>query len=229
MEVGGQYEVGEEEGNHILARRPRLNEKFDFQGSDSRRFVCEIIGVSKKHVSVRALKETAVPPEPTIEVTLFQSVISEQSLDFVLQKSTELGVQKVVLFNSQRTAARLSQEKFEKKSSRWNKILWEAAKQSGRVRPPVVGYLGNLDEVISSSSRLNKLFVFDISGSKLNTKYHPQKSVGLLVGPEGGLAEAEINTLSALPNTEVITLGPLILRAETAALAAVSAIMAKVV
>lgn len=222
LTIGQKFEMDEGEAVHLLARRTRLGESLNVQGNDGKRMQCAVVEVKKKQIICKALSRLAVPPEPQTKILLFQSMVQEQALDFILQKSTELGAQKITLFNSERTATRLSWERFGQKQARWQKILWEAAKQCDRQKIPALEYSEGLDEVVKELLSLEKILIFDIVGKKLNAVNPPPARIGIVIGPEGGLTQTELGELIKLPNAEVANLGPLLLRAETASLAALA-------
>ncbi len=225
LKQGSVIELAGEEARHILlARRMKKGERFNLQGKDEKRYLVDIVDIDRYSLKLKVINEIETPPEPKVKITLFQSYVNEKALDFIFQKSTELGAHKIVLFNSQNTATKLTEEIFKKKYERWNKILWEAAKQSDRIHPPGLEYLRSVDDVIKSSKEYGQLFLCDIDGEKLKFNTQNLKSVALVIGPEGGLTPQEIEKFKSLPNCVPITLGPILLRAETAALASLAII-----
>jgi 16S rRNA (uracil1498-N3)-methyltransferase len=227
---------GEEAFHIMLSRRIKPGEHILLQGPDGKRFKSEVVKLTKKTVDVSVLDEIEIPKESKTKITLFQAVVSEKALDFIFQKSTELGAYKIVLFNSAHTATKLSQDVFNKKKDRWEKILWEAAKQSDRstipqlrFSPPKIGEVpegrGGIEEELKS---FHRIFILDAAGDRLKGtgSNFPLSasplSLGLLIGPEGGLTPEEIDSFKEFPNAKLISLGPIILKAETAALASIA-------
>jgi 16S rRNA (uracil1498-N3)-methyltransferase len=212
---------------HLFSRRVKPGEKMNLQGVDEKRFECEIVSVGKKEVSLKVLNEVLVPKELDVKITLFQSFVNEQALDFILQKSTELGANKIILFNSQNTASKLLSGIFEKKSVRWNKILWEAAKQCDRMHPPGLEFAEGVESVVAGLSKYEKIVLLDPKGESVKNSWQSwpiNKSCAIIVGPEGGFTEVEVEKFKSLTNCSPVSLGPVLLRAETAALAGISAV-----
>src|SRR5438034_751240 len=100
LSQGKILEISGEEARHVLlAHRVKKGEKIKLQGTDGKRYKVEIIEIGRNKLKLRSLEEIAVPSEPAVKITLFQSVVSEKALDFIFQKGTELGLDKIVLFN----------------------------------------------------------------------------------------------------------------------------------
>lgn len=213
---------GEEARHLLLSHRLKVGERVKLQGPNGKRFLCITQQIKKDQVVFKVVESALVPSEPKIKVTLFQSVVSEKALDFIFQKGTELGLSGIVLFNSANTATKLSKEQFIKKQSRWNRILIESAKQCERQKWPDLKFVENLDEIVKTELGQKKVFLLDPKGDKKSFDASNGLEIGLIVGPEGGLNEIEEEKLRALPNVDLLTLGPVLLRAETAALASLS-------
>lgn len=198
------------------------------QGSDERRFVAEVAACGRKDLTVEVLNEISVPPEPKINITLLQAVANEKALDFILQKGTELGAYKIILFNVANTAAKLFRDQYLKKRERWNKILWEAAKQSDRVHPPK---LELADDIQVSLLEYEKIILLDPQGERfcsLVNQFQSWQSYAIVTGPEGGFTPQEVEKFKSLPNCTSVSLGPVLLRAETAALAGLAVLQSMV-
>ena len=216
--------AGEEARHLMLSRRLKVGESVKLQGPDGKRFLCRVVGIEKKSLKVEVVEEVLIPEEPKLRVTLFQSYINQAALDLVLQKSTELMADRVVIFNSLNTANHLGKTKFEEKRERWGKILWEAAKQSERSHPPRLGFAETLKEALAEASPLDMVVLADPASRQKfkDLKLGSLKTLGLFVGPEGGFSQEETAKMSALPNSQGVSLGPVLLRAETASLAALA-------
>lgn len=224
LAVGQKVTITDDEARHLLlSHRVKKGEKIKFQDPNGQRFLTQVLTLAKKQLEIEVLEKILVPQEPMVEVALFQSVVSEKALDFIFQKGTELGLSKIILFNSANTAVKLSLENFEKKRDRWNKIIIEAAKQCERAKWPTLYFLNDISQVAKKAVELDKVFLTDISGGDLKLNLGATK-VGLIVGPEGGFNNQEILDFKSISNLQSITLGPVLLRAETAALAALSQI-----
>lgn len=220
LQTEQEVELTGEEVVHLFARRARVGERVDLQGPDFKRFRCEVIKVGLRSVRLRVLTEVAVPAEPVVPITLLQALVNEQALDFILQKSTELGAFKIILFNAANTAAKLTTERVERKLPRWQKILWEAAKQCDRLKPPQLEFVPEFNELLGRVTDLDQLIVLDIAGEKFSqSTVLRSKSVGIAIGPEGGFTAGEIEKFKAFPHHQLMSLGPRLLRAETAAIA----------
>jgi 16S rRNA (uracil1498-N3)-methyltransferase len=215
---------GPEAAHILLSRRIKLGEKIVLQDGNAKRFLCEVLAANKKTLTVRPVQEVSVPQELSTSLALYQSVVSEKALDFIFQKATELGASEIVLFNSTNTATKLTQLIFNKKLDRWSKILWEAAKQSGRSKIPDLKFLPALDNVVGDAKRFEKFLVLDASGASLKSKITNLKSIALIVGPEGGLIPLELDQLQSAQNSQLVSISPFVLRAETAAIAGLAII-----
>lgn len=223
LSVGLVVELAGQEARHILlAHRAKKGEKIKLQGPDGKRFLAEIISATKSSLSAKALDEIQIPAEPLVSVTLLQSAVNEKALDFIFQKGTELGLNKIVLFNSQNTALKLSRQVFEKKQERWEKILQEAAKQSGRSGWPEIEFVGGFEEALEQAKSFKKNYLADPEAEKLKSIPSGTQNVAYIIGPEGGFSSEEISRFKNLPGLQAFSLGPILLRAETAAIAALA-------
>lgn len=193
-------------------------------------FIGEILSIEKSKITLNIIEKRMGNRESNVEITLFQGIPKSTKMETVIQKCTELGIFKIVPMITERTVVQLKDKKAEdKKIERWQKIADSAAKQSKR------GIIPKIDEPITFQEMLKILSQYDLSiipyekedslGMKgLLKDSHNFKKVAIMIGPEGGFEEGEI--LKAKDYGAIsVTLGPRILRTETAGFVALSILM----
>ena len=164
--------------------------------------------------------------EPSVSVTLYQGLPKSDKMDSVVQKAVEMGVTRIVPMLTQRCVSRPDQKSAQKKVERWQKISVEAAKQCGRGILPPVSPLTDFSAALRQSvSESTVLFFYEGGGQSLQQCIDPScKAYSIFIGPEGGFSEEEVQCALDL-GAKKATLGPRILRTETAPVAALAAIM----
>lgn len=182
--------------------------------------------IGKNEVQGQIIDEHPNTAEPAVHLTLFQGTLKSAKFEWVLQKGTELGVSCFVPTICQRSIVRQT-ETLAKKEGRWQQIIQEAAEQSGRGKLPTLGQACSLHEALDQAQTADLLIIPWEEATAVSLKQvllnRQVLHIALFIGPEGGFTADELR-LAQEQNAKVITLGPRILRAETAALAATAAI-----
>jgi 16S rRNA (uracil1498-N3)-methyltransferase len=178
--------------------------------------------VEKRAVGGQVTASRQARGEPTVHLTLFQSVLAREKFEWVLQKGTEVGVSRFVPVLTERSLAR-TRTLEDNKRDRWHRILVEAAEQSHRGRVPTLDPIHPFSEAICEMAHFDRSLIAATSGPTRSLKEalgpdeKPPASVAILIGPEGGFSDDEVRQAcehGVLP----IGLGPRILRTETAAM-----------
>lgn len=187
-----------------------------------------ITSVTRERLEADVVASRPVP-EPPVPVTLYQALPKADKLEWILQKATELGASRIVPVVAQHSIAQVGADKLESKLERWRKIAREAAEQCERGRilaieapMPLAAvrlHAGQHGLVLAERRHVRSLFDALMHGELA-------KELALFVGPEGGWAPAELEMLSE-QGCEPVSLGPRILRTETAAVAALALVMAR--
>jgi len=216
------YITDKEDINHIVkVLRKREGDKINLCDGNYD-YSSRIVEISKDRIKLLIESKTLNDRESIKNIFLFQCIIKNQKMDFIVQKATELGVKTIVIDIS---------EKQEKKVERWRKIAQEAQKQCLRPIPPLIEMPIRISEI--KEKYLDKLDILFIPYEKesetsewcISSDYN---NIGILIGPEGGFEEEEIEELKTFKNVQVISLGKRILRSETASIAALSILMHEV-
>jgi len=196
----------------------------------------ELKTIGKKNVTGMIQEKRKATGEPAVEITLYQSLLSREKFEWVLQKCTEIGVRRFVPIVTERSI--VHQESLKPgKTGRWQRIIQEAAEQSARGRMPELEKAVKFDKAIAnledfSTGRLPadyKLLAHTKRQGQslqqcLKSNENKIKSIALFIGPEGGFSENEVQSATN-NNVAVISLGKRILRTETAAIVASSLIL----
>ena len=146
-------------------------------------------------------------------------------MDWVVQKATELGVAQISPLDTERTEVRLPANRAEKKLGHWRRVAISACEQSGRNRLPAIHPLQGLTSWLGTAHADRKYVLHHRAGGALDTGTQP-RSVALLIGPEGGLGDMEIEAAEEA-GFGALALGPRVLRTETAPLAALAIIQSR--
>lgn len=216
------------DANHIgRSLRMRLGEEITVccRGIDYR---CTISGITADSVYLELAEKQRCAAEPDIEVTLFQAVPKLDKLEYIIQKSVELGVSRIVPVLTRRCVSRPDEKDFErKKLPRLRKIAEEAAKQSGRGTVPEVTPIASLRQALEMMKELDcTALLYEEEGGRSfgDVPLSGIKTAGLFIGSEGGFdreeAEAAVNA-----GAVQVWLGKRILRCETAPITALSILM----
>jgi 16S rRNA (uracil1498-N3)-methyltransferase len=199
---------------------------------DGQQAICEIAEITNAHIKARVVEWLKESSELPIKVTIVHGLLKGDKMDYVMQKATELGASAFQPFVAQRAVVKWDAAKSNKKTARLQKIVKEAAEQAHRASVPDVADVLSFQELIKLSNNFDyKLVAYEEEakigeGKKLAQVIKQMKqgdSVLAVFGPEGGLSETEVEQLISSGFVSC-SLGPRILRAETAPLYLLSAI-----
>lgn len=194
----------------------------DTKGTD---FLCTITEICDGKVLLNIDEKCETYSEPSVFVSLFQCLPKGDKMDSVVRQSVELGVGEIIPVLSTNCVSRPDEKQLAKKLDRWQKIANEAAGQSGRGILPEVKPAITLKALAKDLSQFDKtFFCYELGGTTITAIDKNVRSVAVIIGPEGGFTATEAEILQSAGAT-VTTLGPRILRTETAPLAALSVIM----
>ena len=220
---GGEAELGGDEAAH-LARvlRASAGQRFEITDGASL-YLAEIVEVGKGRVRFRVIETLEAPPS-AVRLVLLASLVKFDRMDWMIEKATELGVEAIVPVCAQRSEKGLGAAAG-KRLERWRKIALQASQQSRRVRRPEIGATCGFEAALRRPCDYG-YFLEETPGARplvacLPAEQLPSDRVAVLVGPEGGWTDAERERLKSSRFTAV-SLGGTLLRAETAAVAALS-------
>lgn len=230
LHIDGKYPPGSEleldaEKARYLTRVLRLQSGDSlhvFNGAGNE-FRATLLAIGKSEAIVRIGEETVTQTETGLRVHLVQGISRGDRMDFVVQKATELGVKRITPVLTDHGVVRLDARRAGKRRDHWQKVAASACEQCGRVRLPLVDtpvplndWFGNAPDSVDAQLILKPGASTPLSGIEA-----PPTKVCVLIGPEGGFSDNEYEN-AEVAGFRAISLGPRILRTETAAIAALA-------
>src|SRR3989338_1146649 len=223
--VGENIHLEGPDAKHIASvLRLHEGEKLLLSSGNGRSYMSELINVTPRHIEAKILFERPYRDKQK-SPTLAQAIIQYEKTEWIFQKAVELGVPTILPFSSSRSVSRMVEGIQEKKLQRWNHIAREAAKQSGLPFLPSIEAPLSFDQLLKKFSSFHTILFFwegeeknDFSSLALHQFKHP---VLMVIGPEGGFSSEEARRARDAGATS-LSLGPQILRVETAAITAPS-------
>lgn len=227
QEIQLQQSIGlPEDTGHYLSRVVRVKPGqavvvFNGNGFD---YQAQVEQLARGNVTLRVLDQQLVNTESTLKITLVQAISRGERMDLSLQKATELGVTAFKPVFTNRTEVRLSENKIQKRMTHWKKVIISASEQCGRARVPLLSQPIAVMSWAQQQTDVARIML--VPGAEATmASILPVKELELLIGPEGGLDEKEIELLGQ-QGIAPVSLGPRILRTETAGPAAIAMLQA---
>jgi len=224
LEVGAEIALAQAQSHylkHVLRLQPGAALLL-FNGQQALDYRAVLIANGKK-LTARIEAAIAVETESRLACEVIQGLGRADHIDWMIQKTTELGVSRITLFNAERTQTPMKPVQLQKKMNHWRSVAISACEQSGRALLPEITFHTNLTQALAETTAECKLLL-DFNGIPLISALdHPRAAVSILLGPEGGLNPAEID-LAKATGFEPVSLGPRVLRTETAATSALAVV-----
>jgi len=217
------------DANHIInVLRYKSGDKIGLLDGTGFEYKALIKSVSKKTVELIITDKTLSKSESNINISIAQAYLKDKKMDEELRQLTELGIVKWIPFIAKRSIPNTDKEKIRSRIIRWEKIAVEAIKQTKRGKLPKIHPMVSFEEVLNISKENDLKFIFyenetrpiPILNASKNSKI---KNIIIIIGPEGGLTSDEVNKAETIGFT-IASLGPRLLKAPTAALAAAAII-----
>ena len=218
----------ETQAGHYLTRVLRLSKGATvilFNG-DGKDYPAEITETRSQRVLVRIMGEHAAGNESPLKITLVQAVCRGERMDYALQKATELGVFCIQPLITRRVEVRLDASRQTKRMTHWQNVVISACEQSGRACVPEVKAPLSLPDWVTVADQSPRLILDPLSGNKLSGVSAGEACISILIGPEGGFTDDEME-LARQHGVAAVSLGPRVLRTETAGPAAIAVLQSK--
>jgi len=225
LSLGAEIDLPERVARHCAVLRLRRGDSIVLFNGEGGEFSSELTRVSRGDARAHVISRQTPERESPLAIALAQCVSSGDRMDATLQKSTELGVSRIVPIASERSIVRLSSDRADRRVAHWRNVVIAACEQCGRNQVPEVGAIIGFDAFLGQAAADGLRLLLAPDADRDLKQLEPPGKVTLLVGPEGGLAPEE-RQRAERSGFIPVRFGPRVLRTETAPLAAIAAMQA---
>lgn len=208
--------------------RYKVGQELEICDNDNNEYICEISNIDKDMVNLNIIEKVNIKRESDLKIKLYQGLPKGPKMEMILQKLTEVGVDEIILVQTKRSVSKVDDKKEDKKIERWERIIYEASKQSKRGKIPklkgILSFNEALEDMKSNDFNIVPYENERTRSIKQTIKGLDINNMGIFVGPEGGFDEKEIEEIERI-NGYSVSLGPRILRTETASVVASSIVL----
>lgn len=202
------------------ALRMRVGDPIILFNGDGNEYHAQLETVEKRRASVRIREVIRPAVESPLQIRIGQSLSRGERMDYAVQKATEMGMQQMFPLFSERCEVKLNSERQDKRIRHWQQVAISACEQSGRCAVPTINAPQTLEQWLQQEDAELKLVLHHHTATPLGD-FTPPQSVALLIGPEGGLTEKEVE-LARDHGFQPVAFGPRVMRTETAPVAALA-------
>ena len=227
LAIGENIELPKDAARHIMVLRLSAGDTLTLFNGLGGEYQARITRIDRQRVTTEIVSHSSREAELPYRITLAQGIPEATKMDWIIEKSVELGVSDIIPLAAQRSVVRLNNDRAEKRLSRWQAIAISAAQQCGRNRLPHIASPVGTGEYLRQTTPSPRILFSPRATETLSewARHQKPQNITLLIGPEGGFSPEEEN-IAEQQGVTFLSMGPRILRTETAGLAAVAAINA---
>lgn len=227
LSIGADITLPDAVAHHVQVLRLILGTPITLFNGEGGEYTATLTCIERKHVSAQVKLFSPREVELPYAITLAQALPEGAKMEWIIEKAVELGVAVIQPLSAQRCVVKLAAERAEKKLAHWQGVVISAAEQCGRNRLTHLAEVRDYGQWIGQQNLHRRILLTPRADQALAdwARHHPHQAITLMVGAEGGFSEAEEN--AALANGALaLSLGPRVLRTETAGLAAIAGLTA---
>ena len=226
LSVEQHVNLSDDAVNHLAnVLRARVGQAIVLFNGDGAEYCAHLVDVTKRKVVAFVDSKLSMSVESSLNIHLAQGVSRGDRMEWVMQKAVELGVAEISPLITERCGVKLSEERWLKKHEQWQKLIISACEQCGRNKLPQLNPIQHFNDWIGQSTNQLRLTLHPRAEQAFRHVTMPAGGVRLLIGPEGGFSDHELY-LTQEHGFQTVQLGPRVLRTETAAVAAITALQA---